>query len=110
MKFYDLPDVLIDYIFSFDDNCYYKKIYKSAMIQLLHIHYRMITNMFFSQFHHFYDIYRNPSVRYQSPNRDLNRCQYILHSVFSYGVRIVCDEVKPTDIRKASSGYKELLN
>ena len=114
MKFYDLPDVLIDYIFSFDDNDYYKKTYKNAIKQILHIHHRVVTNMFLSQFHHFYSIYTNASIRYyRSPystnRKNLSRSQYILHSVFTHGVQIIHDKVNPTDIRKASSGYKKLL-
>lgn len=110
MKFYDLPDVLIDYIFSFDDNNYYKKIYKNAIKHILHIHHRVVTNMFLSQFYHFYSIYANPYVHYPAWHRNLNQSQYILHSVSTHGVQIICDKVNPTEIRKASSGYKELSN
>lgn len=97
MRFYDLPDVLIDYIFSFDDNTYYKQLYRNNMKQILAVHNRIITNMYLSTFHSYYDIYQNHMTKYMF-RKSLTMSQYILHGNKQYGVKIVHDSLSPEKI------------
>ena len=101
MHFYDLPDVLIDYIFSFDDNAYYKQIYHHNMKLLLSIHNRIITNIYLSANHMYYNIYQKHMEKFIFRN-ELNRGQYILHGCKHFGVQIVRDILLPEDVKKAN--------
>ena len=54
---YWLPKELQDYIYSYDDNVYYKNIYHHALKDLLHSHYRTTTEKVMRYIHIDYGIY-----------------------------------------------------
>lgn len=99
MRFYDLPDVLIDYVFSFDDNYYYKKAFTNTLNEAMAIRSRYITNLYLSSFHHYYSIY----VRHMM-DKHMNVmpiAEYIFLSNQHNGSRVVLDKMEPSDIIKA---------
>jgi hypothetical protein len=100
MRFFDLPDVLIDYIYSFDDNFFYRKIYSNALTQMLTIRARLMTNMHLSAFHHYYNTY-NTFMTVHFVRERLSISQYILEGYKHLGVRIVLDMLPPRHITKA---------
>jgi hypothetical protein len=100
MRFFDLPDVLIDYIYSFDDNYYYRKIYRNTLTQMLTIRARFITNMYLSSFHYDYNTY-NTFMTVHSVRERLSISQYILEGYKHLGIQIVLDMLPPRHITKA---------
>lgn len=48
MRFFDLPDVLIDYIYSFDDNVFFHCEYSKTIKQIQSIYNRRVTNIYLS--------------------------------------------------------------
>jgi hypothetical protein len=54
---YHLPDVLIDYIFSFDSNYYHKTIFNAVIRELDYWYSRRCTQLFISNKYDIYKIY-----------------------------------------------------
>lgn len=100
MHFYDLPDVIIDYIYSFDSNYYYRKIYNKVLTELLTIRARLVTNRFLCYFHQLYDIYYSYMTRYFI-RETMNVSQYIFDSFKQYGIQIIIDKLMPSYITKS---------
>jgi len=100
MRLFDLPDVLIDYIYSFDDNFFYRKIYSNALTQMLTIRARLITNMYLSSFHYDYNTY-NTFMTEHFIREILSISQYILEGYKHLGIQIIIDTLPPRHITKA---------
>lgn len=100
MRFYDLPDVIIDYIYSFDDNYFYRKLYSNALAQMLTIRARLVTNTYLSCFHNYYNIYYSHMIVHFLRSHKMSMSQYIFESYKQYGVQVVIDGLNPTDITK----------
>ena len=105
MRFYDLPDVLIDYIYSFDDNYFYRKIYSNTLTQMLTIQNRLITNIYLSSFHHYYNIYYAFMTVHFIRNK-MSISEYIFESYKQYGVQIALEGLSPTDVTKIQKKSK----
>jgi hypothetical protein len=89
-----LPKELIDYIFEFDGNHYYKTIYKTVLDGILQTFNRSIIYQYLANIHQYYHIYiTNSKFRYFPK---LNLSQYTLKHSKDYGERLM--EVVP--IRK----------
>ena len=99
MRFYDLPDVLIDYIYSFDDNTFFRGEYSKTMKQIQFIYNSRLTNIYLSNFYCFYGIYEEyKPVYYFLPK--MNIAQYILYSHRQYGVQVILDVLELNEIKK----------
>lgn len=93
-RLYSLPKELIDYIFEFDSNHYYKTIYKIVLDGVQQTYNRSLINQYLGRIHQYYHIYiTNSQFRYFPK---LNLSQYILKHSKDYGERLM--EVVP--IRK----------
>ena len=89
---YHLPSVLIDYIFSFDDNAYYKrKIY--MVIKELDFWYGWKrTQIFLDSKYNTYEIYYDYQSQKQNPT--MNVSQYILWGSKTYSQCIYVNNMK----------------
>jgi hypothetical protein len=101
MRFFDLPDVLIDYIYSFDDNVFFYCEYRKSMKQIQSIYNRRLTNIYFSNFYSFYSIYKNYCPSYILPK--MNIAQYILHSNRQFGVQVILDGLDTKEIKRVNN-------
>lgn len=82
-----LPKELIDYIYSYDDNVYWKSIYNknTSIIELARVKNIYIT--YLSNMHTYYDIYKNKEFRIL--NGGLNASKYILRHQKKYGDNLI---------------------
>lgn len=101
MRLYDLPDVIIDYIYSFDDNYFYRKQYNNALAQMLLIRERLISNIYLSSFHSYYNIYCTHMIVHGIRKNQMSISQYIFESHKQLGIQVILDSLSPTDITKS---------
>lgn len=78
-----LPKELVDYIYSYDDNVYWKLIYKKNMRVIDLARSKNIYITYLSNMYSYHDIYR--SFQPRSLNVGLNASEYILHHQKNYG-------------------------
>lgn len=89
---YHLPSVLIDYIFSFDDNSYHKRKFY-MVIKELNFWYRWKqTQLFFNSKYNTYKIYYNYQM--QIKQIPINAADYILWVAKNYSNNIYVDNIK----------------
>jgi hypothetical protein len=99
MRFYDLPDVLIDDIYSFDDNTFFRREYRKTIKQIQSIYNLRLTNIYLSNFNLLYGIYEEYKPVYNFLPK-MNIAQYILHSYRQYGVQVILDVLELNEIKK----------
>jgi hypothetical protein len=104
MKFYDLPDDLIKYIYTFDDNKYYKCIYSNILNDLLNIRSRKIINIYLSEFHNYYDIYKR--LTYYPT---ISSSKYILMSNKTHGPKCISvnDNLNPSYFKNLKIWFEQ---
>lgn len=78
-----LPDVLIDMIYSYDDNKYHKNNYKLVINELKHLYYRRLIHAFLAGLHHYHRICCDCWMDKYS--RDIKITEYIFMHVKQYG-------------------------
>jgi hypothetical protein len=89
---YHLPNVLIDYIYSFDDNSYYKRKFHMVMKEILFQYSWKCTRVFLEGKHNIYDIYYQYNMKKKNPI--INTSQYILWVSKNYGKVVYVDTIK----------------
>ena len=89
---FHLPDVLIDYIYSFDDNAYYKRNYRAIVKELDMWYSWRRTSLFLYGKHNTYKIYHDHHVRRNSPVISLS--QYILWVAKNYSDCVYVNNMK----------------
>ena len=89
---YHLPDVLIDYIFSFDNNHYHKTIFNKVIKELIYWYSRRRTQLFISNK---YDIYKIYCEFYIGGKKSmLTLSQYILNISKQYSKTVHVPSIK----------------
>lgn len=92
-RLFSLPDVLIDYIYSYDDNAHYQHIYKNILRELLHKCGRTIINKYLSNLNIIYSTYESINkikyFQYLSPS------QYILKHLSLYNESLMIYQPPP---------------
>ena len=99
---YQLPDVLIDYIYSFDCNTYYKTKYNAVMREINHKYSWRRTQKFLQHKHSTYSIYYEYQLR-TNPRPAMSLTQYILSVSKKYGDCVIVDDMRWmlwTELRK----------
>ena len=94
---YHLPNVLIDYIYSFDDNSYYKRKYFMVMKEISFQYSWKCTKMFLGEKHNIYDIYYEYNMNKKNPI--INPSQYVLWLSKNYGGEVYVDTINK-EVRK----------
>ena len=85
---YHLPDVLIDYIFSFDSNDYHKKKYSAVMKELNFWYDKRRTQLFISCKYNVYDIYRNYHIGRKYSMLTLSQYMLWISKQYSHDVHV----------------------
>lgn len=99
---FHLPDVLIDYIYSFDCNTYHKKNYNEVMKELNHMYCWRRTQKFLQHKHRTYGIYYDYHWRVTA----MTIAQYILSVSRKYGDCIIVDDMRWIFLKPFSSKFR----
>ena len=94
---YHLPNELIDYIFSFDDNAFHRKHYNAVMKELDMWYNWRRTNLFLENKYNTYKIYYDYQHEYHHDLKNhfiLNMSQYILWVSKNYSRYVYVDSLK----------------
>ena len=89
---FHLPDVLIDYIYSFDNNAYHKQNYQTVMNELAMWYSWRCTRLFLQNKHSVYVIYHDHNTKKKNPV--INVSQYILWVAKNYSDCVDIDNMK----------------
>lgn len=89
-----LPNELIDYIYSYDDNVYWKSHYKKSVRIIEWSSIKNIYITYLSNMHHYYDIYQDNRNRivnggYRIVNYGYTQSKYILYNQKHYGDKLI---------------------
>ena len=90
---YHLPDVLIDYIFSFDCNAYNKQKFSAVMSEIKHLYSWRRTQKFLYYKYSTYDIYFEYNQR-RSCGPALSLSQYILSVSAKFGDCVIVEDMR----------------